>query len=69
MNWGLHVLLLNAEEFIISRNGRLISKPPLSEENSVLVLVTTFKRLLVLMTLSSPRGCPYMHLEKASLMY
>jgi hypothetical protein len=34
MNYALQIFDLKAEEFIISIKGRVIKRPPLSDENS-----------------------------------
>lgn len=69
INYGLQTFPLKAEEFIISRNGRAISKPPRRDWNSDFEPVTTFYKLLVLITLSSPRGIPYIYFPYDSFIY
>jgi hypothetical protein len=34
INWGLHILALKVDEFIISIKGKVINNPPLRDENS-----------------------------------
>jgi hypothetical protein len=45
---------LKADEFIISKKGSVIKRPPLRDENSDFWAFTTFRRFLVFITASSP---------------
>lgn len=69
ISYGRHVFVLKAELLSISRNGKVMSNPPLREENSDFDPLMTLRRVFVFITLSSPRDYPSKHLLKASVMY